>query len=91
MSWRSFQLAASDVIFYPTGGWHRPHRDVEGVEELQALGWMDSHRPRMVVGQGRGCAPIVKAFQDGVEVAEAGADASTLAGGLAFRMLLGVG
>jgi threonine synthase len=58
-------------------------------EELEALGWINSHRPRMVVVQADGCAPIVKAFHDGAEVAEPWPDASTLAGGLRVPVAIG--
>ena len=44
---------------------HWSNRHVEGVAELHALGWIDAHRPRMVVVQAEGCAPIVKAFEEG--------------------------
>jgi threonine synthase len=49
--------------------------------ELQALGWIDAHRPRMVV-QAEGCAPIVKAFMEGASDAPLWPNAQTLASGL---------
>ena len=34
-------------------------------DELEAIGWIDSRRPRMVAVQSTGCGPIVKAYRDG--------------------------
>lgn len=34
-------------------------------EEMEQLGWIGSERPRMVVVQADGCAPIVRAFEQG--------------------------
>jgi threonine synthase len=50
--------------------------------ELQALGWIDEHRPRMVVVQAEGCAPMVKAFEAGASEAPLWPNAQTLASGL---------
>ena len=50
--------------------------------ELETIGWIDSKRPRMVAVQAEGCAPIVKAFEEGKEHAETWVDAKTYASGL---------
>lgn len=38
--------------------------------ELEELGWIGPERPKMFAVQATGSAPIVKAFDDGVEHAE---------------------
>jgi len=57
--------------------------------ELQQLGWIDEHRPRMVSVQSTGCAPIVKAFKEGKEESEMWEGASTIASGLRVPKALG--
>jgi threonine synthase len=57
--------------------------------EMEALGWIGSHRPRMVAAQSEGCAPVVKAFHDGLDPADPGENASTLAGGLRVPVVIG--
>jgi len=54
-----------DVIYYPTGGGTGFIGMWKAFDELEAIGWIDSRRPRMVAVQSAGCGPIVKAFQDG--------------------------
>lgn len=49
---------------------------------METLGWIDSWRPRMVSVQADGCAPVVKAFQSGVQCCEVWQNASTIASGL---------
>jgi threonine synthase len=38
---------------------------VKAFDEMEALGWIGSRRPRMVSVQAAGCAPIVRAFEKG--------------------------
>ncbi|HEX2697707.1 MAG TPA: pyridoxal-phosphate dependent enzyme, partial [Anaerolineales bacterium] len=45
-------------------------------------GWINSKRPRMVSVQAEGCAPIVRAFEQGNDRAEFWQNASTQAAGL---------
>jgi threonine synthase len=71
-----------DVIIYPTGGGTGLVGMWKAFAELEALGWIDSKRPRMVSVQAEGCAPIVRAFQQGSERAEVWQNASTIASGL---------
>ena len=54
-----------DVIFYPTGGGTGLIGMWKAFDELEAIGWIGAKRPRMVAVQATGCAPIVKAFEDG--------------------------
>src|SRR5438105_3047116 len=55
-----------DVILYPTGGDTGLIGMWKAFDELEALGWIGSKRPRMVVMQAAGCAPMVKAWEEGV-------------------------
>jgi threonine synthase len=52
-----------DVILYPTGGGTGLIGMWKAFDEMEALGWIGPQRPRMVVVQTSGCAPIVKAFK----------------------------
>jgi threonine synthase len=71
-----------DVIIYPTGGGTGLVGMWKAFDELEALGWIGSKRPRMVSVQATGCAPVVKAFQSGAERCDVWQNASTLASGL---------
>jgi threonine synthase len=71
-----------DVIIYPTGGGTGLIGMWKGFKELEDAGWIDSRRPRMVSVQADGCAPIVRAFNEGKETADPWRDARTIASGL---------
>jgi threonine synthase len=71
-----------DVIIYPTGGGTGLVGMWKAFAEMQALGWIDGRRPRLVTVQAAGCAPIVRAFHAGQERAELWEDARTFALGL---------
>ena len=71
-----------DVIVYPTGGGTGLIGMWKAFDELEALGWISSRRPRMVSVQSTGCAPVVKAFEAGAMVCESWPGASTVASGL---------
>jgi threonine synthase len=58
-------------------------------DEMEALGWIGAHRPRMVAVQSSGCAPIVKAFLEGKESAEYWENAVTIAEGLRVPAAVG--
>lgn len=77
-----FNWTLPDVIIYPTGGGTGLVGMWKAFEEMEAMGWIDDRRPRMVSVQTKGCAPIVRAFERGDEFAEPIADAHTIAGGL---------
>jgi threonine synthase len=51
-------------------------------EEMQQLGWIGSERPQMVSVQSAGCAPIVKAWDEGKKSSEMWPNAATQAAGL---------
>src|SRR5213596_2864657 len=71
-----------DVIIYPTGGGVGLIGMWKAFDEMEKLGWIKSDRPRMVSVQSAGCAPIVKAWDEGKTSAELWPNASTLAAGL---------
>ena len=71
-----------DAIVYPTGGGTGIVGMWKAFEEMEALGWIDSGRPRMFCVQAEGCAPIVRAFDRGDEVAEPWTGAQTVAAGM---------
>ncbi len=78
-----------DVIFYPTGGGTGIIGMWKAFAELEALGWIGAKRPRMVVVQAAGCAPMVKAWEDGVEHAPRWQDAHTFAAGIRVPQAVG--
>ena len=78
-----------DAIFYPTGGGTGLIGMVKAFDELEALGWIGSERPRMVAVQASGCAPIVKAWDEGEEHAELWEDAHTIASGIRVPVAIG--
>jgi threonine synthase len=58
-------------------------------DELEQLGLIGSKRPRMYAVQAEGCAPIVKAFQDGEEHAPRWEGAHTQAAGIRVPKAVG--
>ncbi len=78
-----------DVIIYPTGGGTGIVGMWKAFAELEELGWIGSRRPRMVVVQAEGCAPIVRAFERGERFAEPWANAQTAAAGLRVPAAIG--
>jgi threonine synthase len=71
-----------DVIIYPTGGGTGLIGMWKAFAEMEEMGWLGKDRPRMVSVQASGCAPIVKAFNEGKETAETWPQAETVASGL---------
>jgi threonine synthase len=69
-------------IIYPTGGGVGLIGMGKAFDEMQELGWIGSERPHMVAVQAAGCAPVVKAWDEGQTATEFWRDASTLAAGL---------
>jgi threonine synthase len=78
-----------DAIFYPTGGGTGLIGIWKAFDELEKLGWIGPQRPRMFAVQASGCAPIVRAFDEGVEHAERWEDASTVAAGIRVPKAVG--
>lgn len=77
------------VIFYPTGGGTGLIGMWKAFAELKALGWISGKMPRMIAVQADGCAPIVKAYQDGEEHAPLWQDAHTVAAGIRVPIAVG--
>lgn len=77
-----FSWTLPDWIFYPTGGGTGLIGMWKAFDEMEAMGWIDSKRPKMVTVQASGCAPIVKAFHDGTAKAAPWQNAHTIAAGL---------
>jgi threonine synthase len=78
-----------DVIFYPTGGGTGIIGMWKAFAEMEAIGWLGKKRPRMVVVQATGCAPMVKAWQEGAEHAPRWPDAHTFAAGIRVPQAVG--
>jgi threonine synthase len=79
-----------DWIIYPTGGGTGMVGMWKAFEELEAIGWMRrGRRPRMVSVQAEGCAPVVRAFEEGAEKARPWEQASTVADGLRVPRAIG--
>jgi threonine synthase len=78
-----------NVIVYPAGGGTGLVGMWKAFGELEALGWVGSHRPRMVLVQAENCAPIVRAWREGAAHAKPFANASTVAAGLRVPSAVG--
>nr|WP_274655076.1 threonine synthase [Paenibacillus humicola] len=80
-----------DVILYPTGGGVGIIGISKALKELQTLGWIDRSRklPRLVAVQAKGCAPIVKAWEEKRTESEFFPDSSTVAFGINVPKALG--
>ena len=81
-----------DAIIYPCGGGTGIVGMWKAFAELRELGWIEHKRlPRMIIVQAEGCAPLVRAFEQGNEVAEAWPSnrASTRAAGLRVPSAIG--
>jgi len=69
-------------IIYPTGGGVGLLGMWKAFDELEQLGFIGPERPHMIGVQSSGCAPIVKAWDEGKPVSEMWPHASTIASGL---------
>jgi threonine synthase len=69
-------------IIYPTGGGVGLLGMWKAFDEMEKLGFIGSERPNMISVQSAGCAPIVKAWDEGRAESEMWPHASTLAAGL---------
>jgi threonine synthase len=78
-----FDWSLPDVIIYPTGGGTGLVGMWKAFDEMEKLGWLNqTKRPRMVVVQADGCAPVVKAFNNKASFCDFWTGAHTLASGL---------
>ena len=78
-----------DAIFYPTGGGTGLIGMWKAFDELEAVGLIGPERPRMYAVQAEGCAPIVRAFENGDEFAERWEHAATVATGIRVPKAVG--
>ncbi len=78
-----------DVILYPTGGGTGLIGMWKAFDEMERMGWIGSHRPRMVSVQAAGCAPIAQAFASGLSAGADIANPHTIASGLRVPRAIG--
>jgi threonine synthase len=79
-----------DAIFYPTGGGTGLIGMWKAFKELEAIGFIPKgRRPRMFAVQASGCAPIVKAFEEGTQHAARWENAHTVASGIRVPKAIG--
>src|SRR6266705_1021718 len=84
-----FDWELPNVIIYPTGGGTGLIGMWKSFEEMEQMGWIGSKRPRMVTVQAAGCAPIVRAFEEGKRFADEFPNAHTTASGLRVPRAIG--
>ncbi|MEP6635300.1 MAG: threonine synthase [Acidobacteriota bacterium] len=84
-----FDWKLPDVIIYPTGGGTGLIGMWKAFAEMEQMGWIGAERPRMVTVQASGCAPIVRAFEEGQRFADEFPNAATLASGLRVPRAIG--
>ena len=72
-----------DAVFYPTGGGVGLIGMWKAFEEMEELGWVrPGKRPKMIAVQSSGCAPVVRAYDEGAQASVMWKDAATFASGL---------
>jgi threonine synthase len=85
-----FNWVLPDWIVYPTGGGTGLVGMWKAFDELEAIGWIPAgRRPKMVSVQAEGCAPIVRAFEQGAPKAVTWENAHTVADGLRVPRAIG--
>ena len=84
-----FGWTLPDAIFYPTGGGTGLIGMWKAFDELERMGWIGAQRPRMYAVQASGCAPIVRAWEEGKEHADRWEDAATVAAGIRVPRAVG--
>jgi threonine synthase len=84
-----FRWELPDAIFYPCGGGVGMIGMWKAFDEMEQLGWIGSKRPKMIAVQAEGCAPIVRAFEQGKTHSEFFQNAETVASGLRVPKALG--
>ena len=78
-----------DAIFYPTGGGTGLIGMWKAFAELKELGWLTGKLPKMIAIQSTGCAPIVNAFEKGLNHATLWDNAHTVASGIRVPAAIG--
>lgn len=84
-----FNWEVPDVIVYPTGGGVGIIGIYKCLCELQEIGWIERKMPRLVSVQAAGCAPIIKAWEEGKSESERWKNPVTVALGLKVPKPLG--
>jgi threonine synthase len=84
-----FDWELPDVILYPTGGGTGLVGMWKAFDEMEEMGWIGPKRPRMFSVQAAGCAPIVRAFDNGWDDAPEFENAHTVASGLRVPRAIG--
>jgi threonine synthase len=82
-------LRIPHLILYPTGGGTGLIGMWKAFDEMEQMGWIGPDRPRMVSVQSEGCAPIVRAFNEGKRFADEFENAATVASGLRVPKAIG--
>jgi threonine synthase len=78
-----------DAIIYPAGGGVGIIGIWRGLCQLRELGWVEGDLPRLIITQPEGCAPLVKAFEEGRASSEPWSHPETIADGLRVPHALG--
>ncbi|UCD63510.1 MAG: threonine synthase [Candidatus Zixiibacteriota bacterium] len=84
-----FEFELPDIIIYPTGGGTGLIGMWKAFAEMETMGWLTGAKPRMISVQCRGCAPIVRAFEQGKASAEPWDNPQTVAAGLRVPAAVG--
>ena len=84
-----FNWDLPDVIIYPTGGGTGLIGMWKAFDEMETMGWIGSHRPKMISVQAKGCSPIVDAFDQGLDCAQPFQNPKTSALGLRVPSAVG--
>jgi threonine synthase len=82
-----FEGKLPEAVIFPSGGGVGVIGIWKAFDEMEELGWFDPRkseikRPRMIVVQAAGCAPIVKAWNEGRSAVDMWEESSTIASGL---------
>jgi len=77
-----FNWELPDVVIFPTGGGVGIIGMWKAFDEMEKIDLIGEKRPRMMVVQAEGCAPLVKAFREKKDRVEEWKNATTIASGL---------
>ena len=77
------------AVIYPTGGGTGLIGMWRAFTQLRELGWVKDDMPRLFTVQSEGCAPVVRAWEDGSDAVAAWPDPETSAFGLRVPAPLG--
>jgi threonine synthase len=78
-----------DAVIYPAGGGVGIIGIWRALQQLRRLGWVEGELPRLSIVQSAGCAPLVRAFEDGSDESAFWEGAATIAAGLRVPKALG--